>query len=121
MEMRGGPAYTFFADVCIECVAGKKKWKSKHTTELMAKIASPTDEAFALLLLENAYKVWCDMAKEGNVDGTTLMKPKYTGGKASGGCRRYQGWSDEGIVRYNQLLTTVKRTGRTSKHGRGST
>jgi hypothetical protein len=43
LEMRSNSAYDFFADVCIENVAGKKDWKGKRTSTTMAEATSPTD------------------------------------------------------------------------------
>jgi hypothetical protein len=97
-------AYTFFADHLIECVAGKRRWKNQKREHLMTIVASPTDEAFALLILENSIKRWIDMAKHGT---ESIEKPKYTRGKAAGGSRKYEGWTDEGKQRFNELIDAV--------------
>jgi hypothetical protein len=45
---------------------------------------------------------------EGNEEGTSDIKPKFTGGRAAGGCGKY-GWSDDGLVRFNELIALVKK------------
>jgi hypothetical protein len=49
------------------------------------------------------------MAREGNEEGTSDIKPKFTGGRAAGGCGKYGGWSDDGLVRFNELIALVKK------------
>jgi hypothetical protein len=109
LEMRNGGEYVFFADVCMECVAGKIDWKNQRSTVPMSKVASVTDEAFALLLLDNGYYQWCDMARVDNPTKRSTLAPKYTQGRSKGGSRRYEGWSTEGIDRFNELTDMVKK------------
>jgi hypothetical protein len=97
-------AYTFFADHLIECVAGKMRWKNQKREQLMSEVATPTDEAFALLILENSIMRWLDIAENGT---ESLVKPVYTRGKAAGGSRKYEGWTDAGKTRFNELIDDV--------------
>jgi hypothetical protein len=109
LEGRKAPlgAYKFFADYIIECVAGKREWKKQRETITMASATSPTDEAFALLLLENSYDRWRAMAE--SEDGTSREVTKYTRGKSTGGSRKYEGWTEEGRTRFNELVKFVRK------------
>jgi len=100
-------AYKFFADYIIECVAGKREWKKQRENVTMASATSPTDEAFALLLLENSYDRWRAMAF--SEDGTSDEDTRYTRGKAVGGSRKYEGWTEDGRTRFNELVKFVKK------------
>jgi hypothetical protein len=114
LGLRKGSAYKFFADKCLECVAGKKAWKTKRATETMTSATTKTDEAFALLLLENNYEIWRHSVATTSDDGdyateTADLKPKYTSGKKAGGSRRHEGWSEAGIERFNELTELVRK------------
>ena len=102
---------------------------------VISKIATPTDEAFALLVLENIWDAWKDvdpqeyiMARskrrreedddvegecETNSDGTTKkakrrkeIPGKYT--KEHRNAKRYRGWGDDGHAHFNQLVNLVR-------------
>lgn len=84
----------------------------------LSEIATPSDEALGLLLLENSEVKWSfevgtdtkDGSNEKDVDG---VKTKYTSvGKYSaqkkGYTKRYGGWREDGIQRFNDILDMVK-------------
>ena len=75
----------------------------------MSEIASFTDEAFALLILENSWSVWKQLAKypQGVPETETKALPKYTGTPAGTG--RNEGWGNDGMSRFNELCDSVKR------------
>jgi hypothetical protein len=99
-------AYTFFAEHIINCVSGKKNWKQKQFETSMREGSTATDEAFAILLLENGRDKWEAMARSEN--GKSTEPTKYTRTKKEGGTRKYEGWSDEGLERFNELLGLVQ-------------
>lgn len=86
-------------------------------------ICTVSDEAFALLLIENSYDRWQDiyttnggMPKQRRGDRTKQLDseipPKYTHGGIKYTARetsQSKGWSDEGIKRYNELYALVSR------------
>ena len=78
----------------------------------MSKYATISDEAFALLILENNYETWMDMALTGNTK-TSKIPQKYTNGGMSQGkvgtSQHNKGWSDEGLCRFNELFDLVEK------------
>lgn len=118
----------FFGDY-IESISGAHTWRSKQTKELISKaknvdgsvIVSKSDEAFGLLLLENYFEKWKQLAeKEAALKaGIAWEEPELAVGrkkrkvpgrytkKGPGHCK-FGGWSQEGIERYNQLRRLVK-------------
>lgn len=50
--------YSWFYRVVLPNVVGKQAWKGQRTTVVGTTIASDTDEALALLILENSWMYW---------------------------------------------------------------
>jgi hypothetical protein len=110
-------AFIWFTDSLLECVCGKIAWGSKkkyqsrisdakydNTSE---SIVTVSDEAFALLLYENYIDKWITRYHNpppSGVRGSKIMG-KYT--RCSIGSSEYGGWSEEGVVRFNELCMTV--------------
>lgn len=116
-----GEPYQWFCKHLLPCVVGAKVWHKKHNKELVSTIATCSDEAFALLTLENNYERWMAMARW-NVDNADMAPedkaPKrfpgsrYTNSGMSqknGRSRRLQGWAREGFLRFNELYNHVSR------------
>lgn len=115
-----------FADVFLPSVVGKNKWNRLVTRVPLKSMVTVTDEAFALLVLENIWDEWsaipvnewmnskiCGTRRQGMV-GKGGRAGKYTKNwrKAS----KFHGWSDEGLQRMNELVELVKAD--REKHGR---
>lgn len=79
---------------------------------MLSKYATVSDEAFALLCLENNYNTWMDMGVTGNKK-TSKVPRKYTNGGSSKGkngtLQHNKGWSDEGLCRFNELFGLVEK------------
>jgi hypothetical protein len=129
-------AFLWFFQTFLECVCGTSAWNSAKTKQLISdardpsgsKIVSVSDEAFALLLLDNYLEKWKIRADEADAariepvgDGAAGMTTaegenarrkliktagKYTA-KAQGQCK-WGGWSSEGIQQFNNLRKLVK-------------
>ncbi|KAI2507426.1 hypothetical protein MHU86_7039 [Fragilaria crotonensis] len=109
-------AFQWFTGELLECVVGKAAWSKKkyqsriseaeyaNTTE---KIVTVSDEAFALILYENYIDKWITRYHNPIADGERGKKilGKYT--RSSVGYSEYGGWSEEGVIRFNQLCQTV--------------
>lgn len=105
-ELRGnGEVFKIFCDRILPCVVGKNNWKQRCSIEKVSEIASPSDEAIALLLMENSWRRWRDLYKNDcrthGVETPTL----YTSEAKVRGA--YAGWSDQGKRRYNGLYRKV--------------
>ena len=60
---------------------------------------SVSDEAFMLLVLENQYELWME------AETTRVGRGKYTDNVPN---KKYCGWSNEGMRRFNQLIAEVR-------------
>jgi hypothetical protein len=60
---------------------------------------SVLDEAFMLLVLENQYEIWM------NSETTKVGRGKYT---ENGPNKKFCGWTNEGMRRFNKLLEEVR-------------
>ena len=94
----------------MPCIVGKKTWEDKTRDTAMSTVASVTDEAFLLLVMENSWSVWKQMA---NNDSGELplheqrQLPLYTG--TPGGSGRNEGWGDKGMKRFNELCRKIEK------------
>lgn len=104
-------AYEQFYDEILPCVVGMRKCdKEKNYKERMTKIATSTDEAFAILVLINSWDLWKQMANYENCkipEGTERVKPKWTreNNSKSG---RSKGWNDDAIKNFNEWSKKIK-------------
>ena len=109
LELRNNKqAYTGFCDDILSNVVGRMAWDNQKHSQLVSEIASPTDEAWVLLLLENSWEVWMQMAKHSNYkipENEERKQPKYTKGTTSTG--RNEGWSKQAILQFNELCALV--------------
>ena len=56
--------YEWFYDSVLSFVVGRSFWKNNMTTTLGKDMATVSDEALGLLLLENNWEVWCARAMQ---------------------------------------------------------
>lgn len=142
LQKNKAKAYTTFCDHILPSVVGKSVWKDMSIHQNLSQWATVTDEAFALLLLENSQSIWketCNHVHEATTwedkettednratsvphegtretsEETTATQPKckakkhgktkYTQNGA--GIKKYQGWNQEGLARFNQLAVLV--------------
>jgi len=118
-------------------VVGKNKFKARMETPVNtdSSMCTVSDEACALLLLENNYDRWTDVHKN-KMDGSTILdpalahsddkrkrkwesnvSPKYTNGGIIYTDQRtnsHKGWKDAGIQRFNELCVLVKEDRRSN-------
>ena len=118
-----------FLEKFVSCVVGRIEWKRSCKDQPISKIASATDEAFALLVLENIWDSWRDVdpqeyllkrrervepkkqAPEGSSTSQKRPRQKEIPGKYTEkhrNAKRYRGWSEEGFARFNQLVRMVR-------------
>ena len=104
----------------LSCAVGAREWKMHGESTRVSCYVDSTMEAFALILYENGYDMWRQKFKGGGAevdeagsdeDGVSTITQesgvtfRYTG--KGRGARRYGGWSDEGIKRYNTLVEVI--------------
>jgi hypothetical protein len=121
-------AFFFFFNNFLECVCGANAWRTAKKTMLVSearhsdnsKMVTTSDEAFALLLIDNYLEKWKTGAELVDKDNPTeaddgqnmtTKKTKRQAGKYTekkkGTCK-YGGWSDDGIRQFNALRIMVK-------------
>jgi hypothetical protein len=109
-------AFLWFTDSLLECVCkkiaggAKKKYQSRISDvkyDYTNKSVTISDEAFALLLYKNYINKW--IARYHNlpppgIKGSRIMG-KYL--RSSIVYSEYGGWSEEGVIRFNELCSIV--------------
>jgi hypothetical protein len=101
--------YNAFFGLFMIHVVGATKFRNLGVAQFVSSFVSVSDEAFALLVLENCEERWSDMYK--NNMTKSIKKNKYTdGGRAckTGRSRNLKGWSNKGLNRFNELYRLVK-------------
>jgi hypothetical protein len=107
-------AYATFCDNVLALVIGKHVWRTRCGVEMISQFVSISDEAFALLLLENSWGVWKHLAEKKEEDAT-VVKARYTMNGA--GTKKNHGWTKEGLMRFFELIEEVKND-RKEDHGK---
>jgi len=128
--MRGKPDYITFLRRFVKQVVGAHEWNSRLMDPKLDpdKLFTPSDEAFALLVLENNYIRWLDIFEQNNhkmplparQEPDQQVKKKFLSNVppefTSGGNKfhsppknRTKGWSKDGIDRFNQHYQQVLR------------
>ena len=108
--------YVFFCEKFLRCVVGIKIFRNSCKKYPLSTYVSLSDEAFALLLLENSELRWnseIELKKNGKeITEESLLPTKYTGaGKSKqqkGFTRKFKGWTFDGIARYNSLRELIR-------------
>ena len=97
--MDNNTTFTFIVEHLAGAVIGQRKWKTTRCYAPLTKHMSISDEAFMLLVLENQYELWI------NSDTTKVGQGKYT---ENGPNKKFCGWTNEGMRRFNKLLKEVR-------------
>jgi hypothetical protein len=121
-------AFFWFFDTFLECVCGARYWRKAKATMLVSeaadergKLVTKSDEAFALLLIDNYIDKWkdalteevearTDKVTEGDQSNNNKKSKRLTGkytAITSGHCK-YGGWSRDGTARFNELYNLVQ-------------
>jgi hypothetical protein len=105
MKLRQSPrnsrnaAFTFVVENLAGAVIGQRKRKTTRCYAPISKHMTTSDEAFMLLVLENQYDLWI------KADSNKVGRGKYT---ENGPNRKFCGWTNEGMRRFNTLVSEVR-------------
>ena len=119
------PVYKDFCSFFVSGVVGIRHFDRNKCSQPLSKYVTSSDEAFAVLTLENNWSRWSSMAatknwKDSDVPSawtTSIDKRKSrkdqdeeedSDDAESPQARRYRGWTTKGILRYNQLHAQIK-------------
>jgi len=112
MRSNVNSAYTYFANTILQKIVGPTKWRGQVTKRTISQIATPTDEAFGLLLLENSWENWKEAQRLVHEDNSKSGANKtpfiYSLRQTKGGSRKFGGWSNAGMRRYRELVHMVR-------------
>ena len=97
--------FHMFLRLVVKNVIFKNNWNHKRDSIKYYKYVTVSDEAFAMLMLENHGERYMHMMD--GKDLATQPAPKYTQVKGSSSINK--GWSDEGKMRYMELVMETER------------
>ena len=101
-------AFAQFCENILPCVVGRKFWDKRVASICVSEIATDTDEAWALLVMENSWDTWKEQAflETGKYEKGQEREPtKWT--NTSSRASRSEGWGEAGIKRFNQIAGDV--------------
>jgi hypothetical protein len=103
LDPRSDPAvFAVFCNSFLSCLVGKVAYKGHVSTDRIADFVSVSNEAYALVYLENSFECW-----EAEAEGSgELPSKKWTSDPQA--ATLYKGWSKDGILRYNEQSASVK-------------
>ena len=98
---------------CLSNSTGKRKWNKFICERRIKDVITFSDEAFAMIVLENNAKKWRDTVEYPSLKKKDLPKALYTEGEEG------NGWSEAGLISFIELLKSqVKR--RKNDHSGGT-
>ena len=89
----------FFQEV-LPHVVQKRKWRSCSHMQQLSTFVHESDEAFAMLVLENNCELWADIVDFPHKSKRERVKQRYV--------HPTRGWTLEGEIRYTNLLLELK-------------
>jgi hypothetical protein len=105
LEMRENKeAMKIVWDRLLPAAYGKINWQvAREAKRRPSEIATVGMEAFVFLSLENSYEFWVD---------PEITETKWTTRRNVLAARKYEGWGQEAIIRYNELRRQVRQSRR---------
>ena len=98
--------FKYFVEYFLVHFTLSRTWKTSVTMKTISQIFTPSDEAFCMLIIENNAEDLQKVSTTANALDRTECKPLYTK-NYSDIIDRYQGWSKDGIKRFNTLFQRV--------------
>ena len=89
----------FFYSKCVKHAVGRKKWNVHHDELLLDRFVTYSDEAFAMLCIENYIGKLMDELRFPEMDKKSTRRTLYTEG--SGGTKKE--WTTDGVRRFVEL------------------
>lgn len=92
----------------------RTKYKKLKTKSRLSECFTPSDEAFALMILDNELEVWDKQIERKNMEGLTGSKLRIKKKYCSGYSTKKRGWSELGEKYYNKLIGHIKEVRQTT-------
>eukprot|EP00978_Attheya_sp_CCMP212_P005528 scaffold12431_cov57-Attheya_sp.AAC.3 len=100
-------AYNTFCDYILPAVCGRKSNEAKFNKDYSSKVATASDEAFALLSIENAWDRW--VFQLDNQESDHIPATRYSHEGSQSRALIYSGWKQIGTERFRDLQKLVKQ------------
>jgi len=97
--------FYYFASRIMASIEPKLiSFEDRKKDELISKLYSASDEAFALIIIHNEYKRWRSQLERGTDDSVVEVSKRYCDPKSG----NQNGWSEEGIDMYCTVCEEVE-------------
>ena len=98
------PKYEGIMRNFVPIVTGKRVFEKRKKMIPFSKIATTSDEALAIVLLENSCNYWMDMFRDPDKKNKAKWSaPLYSGDGKGKNAIKYGGWTEAGLVRFKQI------------------
>ena len=98
----------YFLKHCVINVITRHKWKDNCARNDYYKFIHPSDEGFALLVLDNNAERYRDMLNHPNKDKKLYAQPKYTTVTSTKGTKSFgKGWTDVGKKQFQSYTEMI--------------
>ena len=102
-----------FLKHCVINVIAKKKWNENCERNDYYKFITPSDEGFALVVLDNNIERYWDMVKNDDPENKDFVQPRYTSATKNGMSNNVgKGWNDRGKMefqRYTEMIIDMRK------------
>jgi hypothetical protein len=96
-----------FCDHILPAVCGRKSNEAKFNENYLSKVATVSDEAFAVLSIENAWDRWFFQLDKPDSDNIPATRYSQEGSQSR--ALIYSGWKKIGTERFRELQKLVKQ------------
>jgi hypothetical protein len=101
--------YQWFCSHFLEPVVGATKWKANRITRALRKFATPSDEAFGMVVYQNNYQKWLQMHVVNDSKDQTVPAKWTNGGQQAKNAKtkKFCGWAKAGLQQLNTNYVKV--------------
>ena len=97
--------FQWYCENFLSVIVGKQIYKKEKANKLISAIATRSDEALLLVLMENSVEHWTAEVLDPNEENEKWPEAKYT--SKGNDSKKHLGWSEEGIERYNYYMADL--------------
>ena len=97
--------FQWYCENFLSVIVGKQVYKKQKADKLISHIATRSDEALLLILMENSVNHWTAEVTDPNQEKGRWPDAKYT--SKGNDSKKHLGWSVNGIERYNYYMTNM--------------
>lgn len=101
--------YSIFMDLFVSCMPGKDIYRRSSTKQPLSIVVTATDEAMAILVLKNNYRLWTEMAEKMKMGDTNIKLENCISKQLFFDERKGRGrsWSDQGKLFFNEVYKMI--------------